>query len=215
MDAVDRPFIHVNFAVDSPDRPCASPASISCEADWRRVHTLREQYDAVAVGARTWNLDRPRLTVRAERLGREPARQPVKAIFAGRQDCEIEAHDGNDLFVIGAHRPESAGATLIATSGHDLLSPLAELYGYGIRSMLVEGGPTILRSFFNQGVVDAVTIFVRAGSEDAAHRAARHALPCLPPSLSACSFGEGFLLTGGEPILGELRPRHRQQLGEQ
>jgi len=193
---VPRPFIHVNFAAESPDRPSDPPGAISCGTDWQRVHALREQYDAVAVGARTWNLDRPRLTVRPERLGREPKRQPARAIFAGAQPCDLEGH-GDNIFLIGCGRMESCGATIIATSDHDLRTPLEALYGYGIRSMLVEGGPTILHSFLSQGLADAVTVFVRARSEDAAHRAAFQALPDLPPALRACGFGEGYLLSAG------------------
>lgn len=178
-----RPFIHVNFAVDA-----------SCETDWQRVHELRERYDAVAVGARTWNADRPRLNVRPERLGREPRRQPARAIFAGRQRCEING-DG-PLFLIGAPPDDCRGATLIPSGDHDLRIPLEALYDHGIASMLVEGGPTILQSFFDQELVDTVTIYVRAHDEASAHLAARRALPFLPATLSGRTFGAGFLLGG-------------------
>ncbi|MBO0883909.1 MAG: dihydrofolate reductase family protein, partial [Mycobacterium sp.] len=62
-----RPFIHLNFAIDQWGRHCGAsgkPLQVSCGQDWQRVHALREQYDAVAVGAQTWLLDRPRLNVR-------------------------------------------------------------------------------------------------------------------------------------------------------
>jgi riboflavin biosynthesis pyrimidine reductase len=190
---VSRPFIHVNFATDGREWPHGVAASISCDADWRRVHTLRERYDAVAVGARTWNMDHPRLTVRQERLGREPQRQPVRAIFAGTQGCHVMEDDG-PVFLIGAPGLACCGATVIASYDHNLLPPLESLYRHGIRSMLVEGGPTILHSFFSQGLADAVTIFVRAHDEEAAHRIAHAALPCLPLSMLASKFGEGFLL---------------------
>ena len=190
---VSRPYIHVNFATDGREWPGGAAVSISCEADWRRVHTLRERYDAVAVGAHTWNLDHPRLTVRHERLGREPQRQPARAIFAGTQGCRVMEHDG-PVFLIGAPGLACCGATVIASYDHNLLPPLESLYCHGIHSMLVEGGPTILHSFFSQGLADAVTVFVRTRDEEAAHRIARTALPCLPSSLLASRFGEGFLL---------------------
>jgi 2,5-diamino-6-(ribosylamino)-4(3H)-pyrimidinone 5'-phosphate reductase len=189
---VPRPFIHVNFAAAAA---AADPsACVSCDADWRRVHRLRERYDAVAVGARTWNIDHPRLTVRPERLGREPRRQPAKAVFAGSHHCEI-AGGASGLFVIGSECAYD-GATFIRTTGHQLARPLEALYEHGIRSMLVEGGPTILHSFFTQQLADAVTVFVRAGSAEAAHRAAVRTLPSLPLPLTARRFGEGFLLSG-------------------
>jgi riboflavin biosynthesis pyrimidine reductase len=203
---VPRPLIHVNFATDGREWPRGVAASISCEADWRRVHVLRERYDAVAVGAHTWNLDHPRLTVRRERLGREPQRQPARVIFAGAHSCDVHGL-GDRVFLIGVPVAAPCGATEIASYDHDLLPPLESLYRHGIRSVLVEGGPTILHSFLSQGLADAVTVFVRVQEEEAAHRIARASLPSSPHSLQANRFGEGFLLAcaqGSVAVAGEF-----------
>jgi len=190
-----RPFIHINFAAeDMPAMrrsldPCRE---ISCRADWQRVHVLRERYDAIAVGGRTWNIDRPRLTVRSEKLGREPRRQPNRVIFAGSQPCTI-SRPGAPAFVISSRHGET-GAVTLAMTGRDLKAPLQSLYDHGIESLLVEGGPTLLRSFFSQGFADVVTIFVRAGTAEAAGRGARVSLDALPAALRTRPFGEGFLL---------------------
>jgi riboflavin biosynthesis pyrimidine reductase len=194
-----KPFIHINFAVLADGS--ATAAEISSAADWRRVHRLRELYDAVAVGAHTWEQDRPRLSVRPERLGREPRRQPHRVIFGGRHACTA-LPDGRTTFVIGA-RPDdgtgtAAGTVAIGARGHRLDEPLADLRRHGVRSLLVEGGPLLLASFLAQGCFDRLTVFVPTDCPAAAARAARHVLP-EPPPLRARRFGEGVLLSWRSP----------------
>lgn len=192
----DRPFIHLNFAcaADGAVAAAEGPLPISSDADWRRVHGLRERYDGVAIGARTWEWDRPLLTVRRERLGREPRRQPCRVIFGGSHSCEV-ALDGRRTFLVGARRAEggSGGPVLIPADGHQLGEPLRALLRHGVRSLLVEGGPMLLRSFLAQGCCDRLTVFVPAERADCAVRAVESVLAA-PPPLAARRFGEGVLL---------------------
>lgn len=175
--------------------------NVSCCADWQRVHHLREQYDAIAVGGRTWNLDQPRLTARAERLGRQPKRQPIRVIFAGSQPCAIQPA-AVPTFVIGNGASfqgcgHASDLVSLPMQGHDLRQPLQALYRHGIRSLLVEGGRTLLHSFFRQGFADMVTVFVRAPSVECAVYSAREELGFTLADLRASRFGEGFLLEAG------------------
>jgi riboflavin biosynthesis pyrimidine reductase len=190
-----KPFVHINFAVLADGS--ATAAEISSAADWRRVHLLRELYDAVAVGAHTWERDRPRLSVRPERLGREPRRQPHRVIFGGRHACSA-LPDGRTTFLIGACPGEGMGTVAIRARDHRLDEPLADLRRHGVRSLLVEGGPLLLGSFFAQGCYDRLTVFVPTDCPLAAARAARHILP-EPPPLRARRFGEGMLLSWRSP----------------
>lgn len=187
-----RPFIHINFALDSAapsENTGASSVSVSCEADWQRVHTLREKYDAVAVGRRTWEIDSPRLTVRAERLGREPLRQPLRVVFA-RSDIRFRPDD------------------LVVVCGTDqlLATALDQLWNRGIRSMLVEGGPSLIQSFLDQGISDEFTIFVRTDSTRVAASCAGRAFRGLPDHFGVIPCCEGFLLSfegiSGKPAGG-------------
>src|SRR5262249_39031187 len=152
---MERPFIHINFATDA-DARSDEARSISCETDWRRVHELREQYDAVAVGGRTWNCDRPRLTARSERLGREPRRQPARVVFAGRWRCTVSNTPGT-TYVVGSTLPEGDRCIFVPSETRDLNGQLQGLARMGIRSMLVEGGPMLIRSFLIQNLADRVT----------------------------------------------------------
>jgi 2,5-diamino-6-(ribosylamino)-4(3H)-pyrimidinone 5'-phosphate reductase len=196
-----RPFIHLNFAFDQQGRHCGAggePLAISCTTDWRRVHALREQYDAVAVGGRTWRLDRPRLNVRADRLGRPPNRQPARVAFLGGHRYEPGALTP-PTFVIARSPTELPGSTVIRAPGRGLEQPLGELWRMGVRSMLVEGGPTLLGSFLVQNCFDRMTVFVRGASYLSAVAHARLTLPGLPWDLQVESLGDGL-------ILGFVRP---------
>ena len=196
-----RPFIHLNFAFDQWGRHCGAdgkPLAISCTMDWQRVHALREQYDAVAVGGRTWHMDRPRLNVRADRLGRAPNRQPARVAFLGTHRYE-PGPLSPPTFVIANSPAELGASKVIRARGHDLEQPLIELWCLGVRSMLVEGGPTLLGSFLDQDSFDRITVFVRGASHQSAVAHARVTLPGLPSSLVVESYGDGL-------ILGLVRP---------
>ncbi len=167
--------------------------AISTAEDWRRVHQLRESYDAIGVGARTWRNDHPRLDVRREHLGREPRRLPVRVIFGGQQACPITpCHQ--QTYLIGSQPPEAADVIFLETSGYGLERPLQKLRERRVRSMLVEGGPTLIRSFIGQDCCDRLTVFVRTSLSPAARRLLRELLPEAPrPSSQA--FGGGILLS--------------------
>jgi 2,5-diamino-6-(ribosylamino)-4(3H)-pyrimidinone 5'-phosphate reductase len=195
-----RPFIHINFAAQGAcglGETLSYAGNISCLDDWNRVHVLRERYDGIAVGGRTWNLDRPRLTARADRLGRDPRRQPLRVIFAGSHPCEV-TQPGTPAFVVSNSATAEHNVVVLAMTGHDLHTPLACLYDHGIESLLVEGGPTLLRSFLGQGMADLMTVFVRASSAEAADRGVRESLGPLPENRRVSPFGEGFLLEAGQ-----------------
>jgi 2,5-diamino-6-(ribosylamino)-4(3H)-pyrimidinone 5'-phosphate reductase len=200
MAPSDRPFIHVNIALALREPVITGAAftgAISCASDWQRVHGLREQYDAVAVGARTWLLDNPRLNVRPEHLGREPRRQPARVIFAGSHRCDVQP-DTRPAFVIGTIRPH-AQVHFLRASSRRLAAPLGWLRRCGIQSLLVEGGPTLLYSFFAEGVIDCLTIYVHTDCAEHACLAARSLLAELPATMTARPLGEGILLTNESP----------------
>ncbi len=196
----NRPFVHLNLALNSRGQMASENGKsipLSCPRDWCRVHELRERYSAVAVGARTWQLDKPKLTAREEHLARVPRRQPDRIIFAGRTNCVVEP-DQRRTFIIG-RLPQPDGIIQIAALGHELDAPLTALYRHGIESMLVEGGLLLLSSFFREGFVDRLTVYVRTDCVTTAIRAIRSTIPELAADgTQADRFGLGVLLTCGE-----------------
>jgi diaminohydroxyphosphoribosylaminopyrimidine deaminase/5-amino-6-(5-phosphoribosylamino)uracil reductase len=127
-----RPFVILKLAVTLDGR-VAVPGErwISGEESRRRVHELRAQVDAVAVGMGTVRADDPQLTARD--VGAE--RQPRRLAF-GRGPSELEVRRG------------------------PLETELRSLAEEGVQSLLLEGGPTLATSFLREGFVDKVLLFV-------------------------------------------------------
>jgi diaminohydroxyphosphoribosylaminopyrimidine deaminase / 5-amino-6-(5-phosphoribosylamino)uracil reductase len=127
-----RPFVTLKLAVTLDGR-VATPGSrwISGEESRRRVHELRAQVDAVAVGMGTVRADEPRLTARDVGAVRQPRR-----LAFGHGPAELELRSG------------------------PLGDELRALADEGVQSLLLEGGPTLAQSFLQEGLVDKLMLFV-------------------------------------------------------
>ncbi len=108
------------------------------------VHDLRAEADTVLVGTGTAWADDPRLTVR-DRLGRERARQPLRAVMGLRG-----LRAGSAL--------ANAGATVLDT--RDPAQALQRLWDAGRRHVWLEGGPTLAAAFWQADLVDRVVAYV-------------------------------------------------------
>lgn len=194
----NKPFVHINFAINEQGQTTVQDTdqtSISCTKDWQRVHELRERYTAIAVGANTWINDQPRLTARANQLGREPNRQPDRVIFAGHTHCQCSP-DQRRTFIIGVHTNHELNSTYIAAKDHDLNTPLKSLHQQQVDSLLVEGGLTLIRSFLHQNSADLLTLYVATEHHQTALNAVQKALPNFPTGcFDAQHFGSGMLLS--------------------
>jgi len=131
-----RPFVTYKAAV-TVDGRVTVPGSrwVSGEESRRRVHELRAASDAVAVGMGTVHADDPALTAR----GVGPTAQPRRLAF-GRRPLP----DGSELEL----RPGP------------LERELPALAADGVRSLLLEGGPTLAGSFLAADLVDKLVLFV-------------------------------------------------------
>jgi diaminohydroxyphosphoribosylaminopyrimidine deaminase/5-amino-6-(5-phosphoribosylamino)uracil reductase len=144
-----RPFVTVKTAASLDGRVAAADGSsrwITGSAARADAHRLRAHSDAVLVGTGTLLRDDPALTVR---------------------DVEDELRDRRPLRVVMGRRPVPTGARILDDSGpvlalatHDPHEVLAALHERGIRSLLVEGGPTVASAFLEAGVVDQVVAYV-------------------------------------------------------
>jgi diaminohydroxyphosphoribosylaminopyrimidine deaminase/5-amino-6-(5-phosphoribosylamino)uracil reductase len=131
-----RPFVILKLAVTLDGR-VAVPGSrwLTGEEARRRVHELRAEVDAVAVGMGTVRADRPLLTARDV----DAPRQPRRLAF-GRG-------------------PLQNGSQLELRSG-SLDEELHALAEEGVQSLLLEGGPTLAASFLRADAVDKLLLFV-------------------------------------------------------
>jgi diaminohydroxyphosphoribosylaminopyrimidine deaminase/5-amino-6-(5-phosphoribosylamino)uracil reductase len=131
-----RPFVTYKVAMTLDGR-VSVPGSrwVSGEASRRRVHELRAAVDAVAVGMGTVRADDPALTARDVGVVKQPRR-----LAFGRGPLP----DGSELELRSGPLEEELGA----------------LAAEGVRSLQLEGGPTLASSFLAADLVDKLLVFV-------------------------------------------------------
>ena len=171
-----RPFVLAKWASSLDGRLASARGEsrwITSEAARRRALLLREEYDAVLVGAGTVLADDPRLTRRLRRAGRRPH---WRIVLDGRlrvpEDARVLRGAGKRL-VVTAERPQHPRARRLERRGVevwslpargrrrvDLERLLGELYRRGVTSLMVEGGGETLAAFLEAGLVDRVAAFV-------------------------------------------------------
>jgi diaminohydroxyphosphoribosylaminopyrimidine deaminase / 5-amino-6-(5-phosphoribosylamino)uracil reductase len=161
-----RPHVTYKAAV-SADGRTASPAGprwISSSESRARVHELRAQMGAVAVGIGTALVDDPLLTARDVEPPAE--RQPLRVVFdraarlpLGSQLVRGAAQDAPVLVVCapGAAAITAAGVQMLPVAG--IAEALAELGRRRISALLLEGGATLATAFLDAGVIDRVMLF--------------------------------------------------------
>jgi len=138
---------------------------ISDEEDFRRVHELRNSVDAILVGINTVLMDDPKLTVK-EKFVEEP-KNPVRIVVDSNLRIPSTARVLNDMAKTIIATTETAqerdlNAEIIrcGKKNVDLKCLLEELWKRGIRSIMVEGGGTVIYSFLKEGLVDELNVFV-------------------------------------------------------
>ncbi|MFD9424145.1 MULTISPECIES: bifunctional diaminohydroxyphosphoribosylaminopyrimidine deaminase/5-amino-6-(5-phosphoribosylamino)uracil reductase RibD [unclassified Streptomyces] len=163
-----RPYVLWKYAATLDGRVAAADATsrwITSPEARADVHRLRAEADAVVVGSGTARVDDPQLAVR----GIEGATQPLRVVVdtdatAVAPGARVLDATAPTLIAVAddapaAHLPEAAVLRLPrAASGRglDLPALLAALHGRGVRSVLLEGGPTLAGAFVAAGAVDKV-----------------------------------------------------------
>jgi diaminohydroxyphosphoribosylaminopyrimidine deaminase / 5-amino-6-(5-phosphoribosylamino)uracil reductase len=175
-EASTRPSVTVSYAQTLDGRVATTTGEskwISCPDSLRFAHEMRASHDAVLVGAGTVCKDDPRLTVRHV-PGSSPLRVVVDSTLRTPPDAAVLA-DGaapGTVLAVTDRAPEerrekahSLGATVMnLPSGLDGRVDLAALLGalveFGIGSVMVEGGATLITGFFKAGLVDRLAVCV-------------------------------------------------------
>ena len=135
----------------------------------KHTHELRARVDAILIGKNTAFVDNPSLTVRLAR-----GKNPIRVIAENRtlpQNLKVFNDRESESIILCSSKQFSDNQTsqckfIAVEEKDDRLSPkdiLKKLANYGVTSILVEGGPSILRSFFNEGLIDELYEYTAPG----------------------------------------------------
>jgi Pyrimidine reductase, riboflavin biosynthesis len=131
------------------------------------LHTTRAECDAIMVGSRTIRIDNSFLTVR-----KVPGKSPIRVIPNSRGDLPLTANifkpDAQTVIAVSeiasseridAIRATGADVVVCGETGVDLPLLLEILYEqYGVRKMMVEGGPTLNYHMLHNCLVDEIRL---------------------------------------------------------
>ena len=170
-----RPFVVAKIAV-SLDNAVAAAAgartSISGPASQRHAQSVRAEVAAIGIGSGTLLADDPVLTARDvwrarplirvvfdRRLRMPPVARLCDTLDRGpillvTTRAATEAHPDR------AHALAGRGVTILAREDDALAPAVADLLGYGVTSLLLEGGPALHAAAWTAGVVDRVRCYV-------------------------------------------------------
>ncbi|MEA1980363.1 MAG: bifunctional diaminohydroxyphosphoribosylaminopyrimidine deaminase/5-amino-6-(5-phosphoribosylamino)uracil reductase RibD [candidate division Zixibacteria bacterium] len=166
----NKPYLILKLAQTLDGRIATSNGDskwISSDLSRKFAHRLRSEVDAVVVGSGTVKADNPSLTVRNFK-GINPYRIVLSDNFDISPKCNLVAKNNdyktilvgnkknldninknikkNNLIYWGLKSNKSTSVNL-----HDFL---AQAYQFGIKSMLVEGGATLVTSFLKENLID-------------------------------------------------------------
>ena len=171
------PFVTLKMAMSADGKVATGDNGttyLTGEAARAVVHELRDRSDAIVVGVDTVIADNPRLTTR---LPRPDVHHPHRYILDSRGRTPLDARvlkpdlPGQTTLVatdsLHADRAQTFRArgaavwSLPATAGRvDVPSFLQRLGADGVRSVLLEGGPTLAAAFLNADCVQKFLLFV-------------------------------------------------------
>jgi 3,4-dihydroxy 2-butanone 4-phosphate synthase/GTP cyclohydrolase II len=166
-----RPHVVVKYAQTLDGRIATSTGDarwISGEEERRISHALRAACDAVLVGVGTVLADDPQLTVRMV-PGASPIRVVLDSALRVPDGARVLADDAATTIVTtsassGPRRAElrrRGVSVLVVGSGRggvDLAQALRALLDAGVRSLLVEGGASVITSFLSAGLADRLVV---------------------------------------------------------
>lgn len=155
-------------------------ATVSGESKWitgeaarQEGHRLRDRNDAILVGVATVLADDPSLTTRIPG-GRDPLRVIVDSNLRTPLKAKIITQKSRAKTLIATLESSSrsgrleslldAGAEVLLAKGRDdrvdLRSLMKVLGGFGITSVLIEGGSEVHAAALKAGIVDKVVLFI-------------------------------------------------------
>lgn len=179
--AQDRPFVVLKVATSIDGRVAAADGTsrwLTGDDARTHAHELRAEVDAVLVGSGTVLADDPQLTVR---LPGYEGPQPLRVVLDRRG--RVPPH---------ARLLDDEAPSLVLSTG--VVETCKELWGRGIHSLLVEGGPQVASAFLAAGLVDRLVVHV------APLLLGPHAAPLAEIGPATLADADRWHLAGTEPV---------------
>lgn len=169
-----RPFVHLKMAISLDGRIATRTGDarwITGEESREQSHRLRQEYDAILVGANTIAVDNPALT---DRSGLERRRKLVRVVldnslrispnaqaaYTAKDVPTVVFTDNYDDGKIAALRAEGVEVVQIGGGGRNLFGVLQELGKRNLTSVLVEGGAETAGAFYDAKLIDKISFFI-------------------------------------------------------
>ncbi len=171
---MNQPKVIINAAMSADGKialPTRKQLRISSDEDMKRVFQLRHECDGILVGIGAVLADDPKLTVK-EKYVSNP-RQPIRIVLDSQCKTPMDSLVVNDwaktILVIDekikcsksfGDNVELLRCPLKEDGLLDLSFVLTALYHKGIKTLLVEGGGTVIWQFLKQRFVDELWVYV-------------------------------------------------------
>ena len=175
-----RPFVIAKWAMSLDGKTKVNQLDdkqISCLASQYHTHQIRQQVDAILVGAHTVCHDNPQLTARLSSDGKIIYKQPIRIILSGHDSLpsHLKMFSGNasgKTIIAVTQKTENLFKHLSSNNVELLILPenknkqiclhalLDELGKNEISSLLVEGGMTVHESFFRENLINKIHVYL-------------------------------------------------------
>jgi 2,5-diamino-6-(ribosylamino)-4(3H)-pyrimidinone 5'-phosphate reductase len=145
--------------------PTRRETKISNREDLVRVHSLRNEVDAILVGVGTIIADDPKLTVGEKYV--KPKKHPLRIVLDSKgrtpERARVLDNSAKTLIVTNESCTRNFPGAEVLRLGKwrvDIAALVKKLDAMGIKTLLVEGGENVLWSFLRDGVADELSVFV-------------------------------------------------------
>ena len=166
------PFVVVKLAATLDGRIATASGDsrwVTGAAARRRVHEMRNRFDAVVIGSETVRIDDPELTCRL-RGGRHPLRVILDGRLRSPASARVFSRDPERtrLYTLAVDGPKAErlrrrGVIVRRGAGDragSLRRVLRDLAREGVKSVLIEGGGVLAAHALRAGLVDRLAVFL-------------------------------------------------------
>jgi 2,5-diamino-6-(ribosylamino)-4(3H)-pyrimidinone 5'-phosphate reductase len=174
LKEINNPYIILSAAmtIDGKIATIRGDSELSDKVDWKEVHKLRTQVDAIMVGKNTILNDNPKLHIKYHKhngyyrivLDSNLTIPPESNVISFQPEIYPTIICTTENIPLAKHRDyENRGVKIIkAGDGKqvNLTKLLPILKGFGINSILLEGGGTLNWSFIKNNLIDDIRLTI-------------------------------------------------------